>query len=478
MTQFMAKILVRQNNYIRKGMSIMDKYNNYENNSLSHNNEEEKVQYNISPQKDYYYSYQNQNPDSHNRNDDDLKTSSFYKESHKKPSKGRFKSIIAPIIIVALLSSLLTGGIVVSYFTYGFPEVLNNREKSGAPDLENTELKQVRIIDETTSAETVVAEKVSPSIVGIRVKYIYSNWIFGDTENVGSGSGIIYDSDGYILTNNHVIEGAMSSASKILPNASIEVILPNQVDTPYEAVVIGRDVETDLAVLKINASNLPAAQFGDSEKIKIGQKAIAIGNPAGLEFMGSVTSGVISGLNRQIEFDDGTTLRLIQTDAAINPGNSGGALLNSQGEVIGINTSKIGGVDFEGLGFAIPSNNAVEIADNLIQSGYVQGRPQIGIVVNRNFNSEIAEKNGVPEGILVDEVEPLSAAYMAGIQSGDIITKFNGVEIKTFEELETEKNKYKAGDKVEILLYRLPKEGLPSEGQYHTIELTLGERKG
>jgi serine protease Do len=120
----------------------------------------------------------------------------------------------------------------------------------------------------------------------------------------------------------------------------------------------------------------------------------------------------------------------------------------------------------------------VEIADNLIQSGYVQGRPQIGIVVNRNFNSEIAEKNGVPEGILVHEVEPLSAAYMAGIQSGDIITKFNGVEIKTFEELETEKNKYKAGDKVEILLYRLPKEGLPSEGQYHTIELTLGERKG
>lgn len=160
----------------------------------------------------------------------------------------------------------------VSYFTYGFPEVLNNREKSGAPDLENTELKQVRIIDETTSAETVVAEKVSPSIVGIRVKYIYSNWIFGDTENVGSGSGIIYDSDGYILTNNHVIEGAMSSASKILPNASIEVILPNQVDTPYEAVVIGRDVETDLAVLKINASNLPAAQFGDSEKLRLDKR--------------------------------------------------------------------------------------------------------------------------------------------------------------------------------------------------------------
>ena len=201
--------------------------------------------------------------------------------------------------------------------------------------------------------------------------------------------------------------------------------------------------------------NCRRLKFG-TDKIKVGQKAIAIGNPAGLEFMGSVTSGIISGLNRRIEFDDGTVLRLIQTDAAINPGNSGGALLDSEGKVIGINTSKIGGAGYEGLGFAIPSNNAVEVAESLIKSGYVTGRPQIGIVVDTRFNATIAENNGVPEGILVYEVQPLSAAFMAGVKTGDIITKFNGVDIKSFDELEREKNKYKAGDKVELTIYRIP----------------------
>ena len=197
-----------------------------------------------------------------------------------------------------------------------------------------------------------------------------------------------------------------SGGNKVAPNARIEVILPNQIDHPYEATVVGRDSKTDIAILKINVSELPAAEFGDSDKIKVGQKAIAIGNPAGLEFMGSVTSGIISGLNRRIEFDDGTVLRLIQTDAAINPGNSGGALLDSEGKVIGINTSKIGGAGYEGLGFAIPSNNAVEVAESLIKSGYVTGRPQIGIVVDTRFNATIAENNGVPEGILVYEFNP------------------------------------------------------------------------
>lgn len=455
----------------------MDEYNNNVDKDLDRNNE---AINNNNPQADNYYSYQSPNNQS---GYDDLKTSSFYNESHKnenhkKPSKGRFKSIIAPMIIVALISSLLTGGIVISYFTFGFPNNLINQGKSNPNNLDNTEIKNIKIIDETTSAETAVAEKVSPSIVGVRVKYVYSNWLFGDQENEGSGSGIIYDSDGYIITNNHVIEAAMTSANKLAHNAKIEVILPNQVDEPYEATVIGRDVETDIAILKINATQLPAAEFADSDSIKVGQKAIAIGNPAGLELMGSLTSGYVSGLNRQIVFEDGTTLRLVQTDAAINPGNSGGALLNSEGKVIGINTSKIGGVAYEGLGFAIPSNSAKETAESLIESGYVPGRPRIGIIVNKNFTPEIAEEKGVPIGILVYKVEPLSAAYMAGIEDGDIITKFNDVEIKSFEELETEKNKYKAGDKVKVILYRIPEEGLPSEGEYHTIELTLGEKKG
>ncbi len=411
---------------------------------------------------------------------EDLKTSSFYNESYKKPAKGKLKGLIAPMLIVALLSSLLTGGIVGAYFTFGMPQNYNGGKDYNNKNLVNEGgVKQIEIVDKTTtaSAEEAVAEKVGISIVGINVTFEYSDMFFGTTQSQGQGSGIIYRNDGYIITNNHVIENAMlgTSGNKLSPGSKIEVILPNQVDKPYEASVVGRDSRTDIAILKINASELPAADFADSDQVKVGQKAIAIGNPAGLEFMGSVSSGIISGLNRKIEFDNGKSMRLIQTDAAINPGNSGGALLNSIGEVIGINTSKIGGEGYEGLGFAIPSNNAKEIAESLIESGYVKGRPQLGISVNTRFNKEIADKNKVPEGILVAEVTPLSGAFNAGIEAGDIITKFNGVEIKSFEELEAEKNKYKAGEKVEITLYRIPENVPADQGEYKTVEVTLGE---
>ncbi|NMA67281.1 MAG: PDZ domain-containing protein, partial [Clostridiaceae bacterium] len=428
---------------------VMDDNNRYNNSDNS---------WNYTPSSDpdqYSYSYYRK----YEENDkyDDLKTSSFYNESYKKPSRGKLKGLIVPMIVVALISSILTGGVVGAYFTYIMPQN-NGTNYQGNSNAQNIPVKQIEIIDNTstTSVETAVAEKVSPSIVGVSVTFQTSDFLFGARENQGSGSGIIYSSDGYIITNNHVIEDAMlgNSGNKIAPGAKIQIILPNQVDKPYDATVIGRDRRTDIAILKINASELPAAEFGDSDKVKVGEKAIAIGNPAGLEFMGSVTSGIISGLNRELEFDDGKSLKLIQTDAAINPGNSGGALLNSKGQVIGINTSKIGGINFEGLGFAIPANDAVAIAESLIESGYVKGRPQLGITVDTRFNKKVAQANNVPEGILVYTVEPLSGAYKAGIRTGDIITKFNGVEIKSFEELEIEKNKYKAGDTVEITLYR------------------------
>jgi serine protease Do len=194
--------------------------------------------------------------------------------------------------------------------------------------------------------------------------------------------------------------------------------------------------------------------------------------------MGSVTSGIISGLNRTLQFEDGKSMKLIQTDAAINPGNSGGALLNSEGKVIGINSSKIGGEGYEGLGFAIPSNTAKEIAESLIQSGYVKGRPKLGISVDPRFNKDIAAENKVPEGVLVYDVEPLSGAYKSGIKSGDIITKLNGVEIKSFDELEAEKNKCKAGDKVQITFYRIPDGKSADQGETKTVEVVLGEDMG
>ncbi len=464
----------------------MDNYK--DNNDINKKSEDNRWGYTNSyypGQNNYTYqsSYeQNRYQDRYQDRYDDLKTSSFYNESYKKPAKGKLKGLIAPMIIVALISSLLTGGIVGAYFTFGLPQKYSGANPPGNTYVsEKGGIKQIEIIDETAaSAETAVAEKVSPSIVGINITFEYNDRFFGSSQNQGQGSGIIYSSDGYIITNNHVIENAMSGTggNKLAQNAKIEVILPNQVEDPYDATVVGRDSKTDIAILKINVSELPAAEFADSDEIKVGQKAIAIGNPAGLEFMGSVTSGIISGLNRKIEFDDGTVLKLIQTDAAINPGNSGGALLNSEGKVIGINTSKIGGAGYEGLGFAIPSNNAVKIAESLIQSGYVTGRPQLGIVVDTRFNATIAENNGVPEGILVYEVQPLSAAFKAGVKTGDILTKFNGIEIKSFEELEAEKNKFKAGDKVEVTIYRMPNDSAASDGEYLTLEIVLGEDKG
>ncbi len=414
---------------------------------------------------------------------DELKTSSFYNESYKKPGKGRLKEIIAPMIIVALISSLLSGGVVAAFFTLGNTRYGRTPGISGTSNnpvvTETGTIRQVEIINESESPVVAIAQKVGPSVVGIQVSYTYDDMFFGTQTAGGSGSGIIYSSDGYIITNNHVIESALITKSNdLLSGASIEVILPDQEETPYKATVIGRDSKTDIAVLKIDATNLPAVEFGDSDQLKVGELAVAIGNPAGLEFMGSVTGGYISGLNRKIVFEDGKSMKLIQTDAAINPGNSGGALVNSKGQVIGINSSKIGGSGYEGLGFAIPSNIAKETADSLINDGYVKGRPQLGVGINTNFNNAIADENGVPHGVLVREVTPLSAAYRAGIKVGDILTKFNGTPIESYEELEEEKNKFKAGDVVEIELYRMPERGDPKDGKYITVTVTLGEDKG
>ncbi|WP_252891160.1 S1C family serine protease [Thermoclostridium stercorarium] len=208
--------------------------------------------------------------------------------------------------------------------------------------------------------------------------------------------------------------------------------------------------------------------------------AIAIGNPAGLEFMGSVTQGIISGLNREIQVGNGKTLKVIQTDAAINPGNSGGALVNSKGQVIGVNTVKISGSEYEGLGFAIPINTAMEIANSLISDGYVKGRPQLGVSIDTRFTEELAKSYNVPVGLLVADVSPLSAAYNAGIKAGDIIVEFNGVPVKTFSELENEKNKYKAGDTVTLRIYRIKNTNARGQydGEYLDIQVTLGEDKG
>lgn len=446
----------------------------YNNNNYEQNNSYSYQGFSDNQQKpNPYYSYYS----SHSQNGyDDLKTSSFYSERYEKPRKSKIREMILPLIIVALLSSVIGGALVGAWFQFGAPAVAENNQLSNDRP-QGQPVKQIEIINNTESPATAIAEKVSPSIVGIKVNYLVQEFWFGTQQSSGSGSGIIISSDGYILTNNHVIEAAIGSGNKIAQGASIKVIFPNQTDQFYDATVIGRDERTDIAVLKVELSELPAVDIGNSDELKVGELAIAIGNPAGLEFMGSVTQGIISGLNRQIQVGTGQPLKVIQTDAAINPGNSGGALVNSKGEVIGVNTVKIGGSNYEGLGFAIPINTAMEIANSLISDGYVKGRPQLGITIDTRFNEEMAERLKVPMGLLVADVIPLSAAYNAGVKTGDIITEFNGVPVKTFDELETEKNKYKAGDTITLKIYRIEGSDV-TKGKYLDIELILGEDKG
>ena len=413
-----------------------------------------------------------------NKNEEDQsipKAQVYYTESYKKPKER--KNNLFQLILVAVISSILGGGIVFAAFQFLAPALvggyLGNTAANAAANAAqaNGGYKKVEIT-QSDSPVTAIAEKVSPSIVGIKVTTASrgQDFFFDIGPGVGEGSGIIIRADGYILTNNHVIEGALSgNSNRLATGAKIEVILPSQKDKPYTAAVVGRDTKSDIAVLKIDGSGFPAAELGDSSKLKTGELAVAIGNPGGMDYMGSVTAGIISGLNRTIETESGTALTLIQTDAAINPGNSGGALCNSTGQVIGINTIKIAATGFEGLGFAIPINHAKEIAQNLIDYKYVKGRPYLGVEIDSRFDADVAKEYNVPAGLLVADVVPLSAAYKAGIKTGDIITNFDGIKVKEFNDLNDQKNKHKPGDQVTVEIYR--------DGETKTLKVILDEDK-
>lgn len=286
------------------------------------------------------------------------------------------------------------------------------------------------------------AKKVGPAVVGITNKGLVRDFFnrVRMTER-GTGSGVIYDKEGYIATNNHVVEGA----------SEIIVSLPD--GRTVNGKVLGADKATDLAVVKINADNLTVAKFGDSDTLQVGEPAIAIGNPLGLEFRGSVTVGVISALNRSIELGE-RKFNLIQTDAAINPGNSGGALVNADGEVIGINSAKIAVGGVEGLGFAIPINTAKPILEELARKGRI-ARPYLGVTL---MDKEVAKRFGfdidLHGGIFLVKVVPHSPAAKAGIRGGDIILQFADKKVETAVDLRTFLAEYKVGDTVDVLIMR------------------------
>ncbi|KNY29587.1 S1C family serine protease [Pseudobacteroides cellulosolvens] len=411
----------------------------------------------------------------------------YFNENISKP-KSKKPGLLSQMIIVSVVSSIISGALVGSYFQLISPAVnsANKQEQTSTQSIQSydssSKAKMILAAESSDSSITDIAEKVSPSIVGIRVTVpstrknnIFGNYFFNgqeqsQTPKAGEGSGIIIKNDGYIMTNDHVIADAINSKTgKLIDGAKIEVYLSSKNDVPYTAQVVGRDSLTDLAVIKIDAKNLPAAKLGNSDNIKVGELAIAIGNPGGLEYMGSVTVGVISGINRKVEGTETTGFKLIQTDAAINPGNSGGALVNSRGEIIGINSVKIVAQGFESLGFAIPVNKAMEIVNSLIQYKYVKGRIQLGITGDINYTEEIAKQYDMPAGVYVSDVQMFSSAYKAGIRKGDIITKFDGVSVKSVNDINDIKLKHKVGDVVSVEIYR--------DNETLTLKVTLAESK-
>lgn len=381
-----------------------------------------------------------------------------------KKKRHRKKRTWVPCICSALAASVLTvGACGIGFKSYIEPLAQKAQYYSGYTAAPGYNVSTLANESDANGKQALsvpeIAKKVGPSCVGVINKakvqaqrfydpfsgryYYTSDPNSDELVEQGSGSGIILSTDGYIVTNQHVIAGA----------TEITVVL--NTGDEHTATLIGEDEKSDLAVLKINAPNLVAAELGDSETLQAGELAVAIGNPLGQEFAGTVTVGVISAVNRTMTVDN-KRYNLIQTDAAINPGNSGGALVNQYGEVIGINSVKISTTGVEGIGFAISSNEAKPIIDDLKTNGYVSGRPLVGITASEtNY------------GLSVQSVSEGSGAANAGMQVGDLIVKAEGKVVKTVNALNEIRDTKKAGDSLQLTVIR--------NGEIITVNVILGE---
>lgn len=396
------------------------------------------------------------------------------------------KHIGAKITAFLMAMALVSGGSIAAYREFA-PEYDNSQssseevaEVSSAKSKNSLTAETISLIDPSDNTGNVltteqIVDKVLPSVVGIESKFTYTRqngsyfFGYGSTPSTSSasatGTGVIITSDGYIVTNAHVIYDNEYGAGL---SDEISVLLND--GKSYDAKVIGYDTDCDIAVLKIDAEGLDAAEFGDSDSLRLGEDVVAIGNPLGFDLMNTVTRGIISGKDRQISIND-QSMDLLQTDAAINSGNSGGPLINKYGQVIGINSSKMsssysGEASIEGIGFAIPSNAASRIIDDIIEFGFVTGKPQLGISC-QDVTETVSQMYNLPVGVYVTTVSEHSAADKAGLKTGDVITAVDGTEVKTATELNAVKNKHTAGETVVLTVVR--------EGSERDIEVTLDE---
>ncbi len=400
-----------------------------------------------------------------------------YNEKKVKNKSGFGKTVLLPFFSGVVGCALVIGT------CFGIPSIRSAIMNDSEGSLSNTSnnsnessgyVSQIALSNYSDTA-VYAANKILPSIVGIKVEYTVNNpmlAMFGQNSTssaTATGSGIIISEDGYILTNNHVISTSSTDSSnsnsyyQISEASKITVTLFGDT-TEYEASIVGKDEETDLAVIKIDKTGLTKAEFADSDSIKVGEFAMAVGNPVGMD--STVTCGIVSAVNREVTDSDGKTYTLIQTDAAINEGNSGGALVNSEGKVIGINTLKLSGTGIEGIGFAIPINSTTDITSQLIEYSKVK-RPYIGIT-GMDLSEELASANNLVVGVYVKSVEDFSSAEKAGIKPGDVIIEADGTKVTTMDDLNKVKNSHKIGDEMKIKVNR--------DGQERELTVTLGEQ--
>ena len=350
----------------------------------------------------------------------------------------RRKKGISLVILVAIISSILSSFLTIILVK---DNLVSKSTGSSTPIVVNDDGKSQNIYQ-------AVAEKATPSVVGITTTSVDTSNMFAiPTETQGVGTGIIVDSNGYILTNSHVISDGQATSVNVLFNDG----------STTSGKVVWFDQQLDLAIVKVNKTGLTAAELGDSDKVQIGDISIAIGNPYGLDLAGTVTQGIISGLDRTIQTEKETMTGLMQTDASINPGNSGGPLLNEKGQVIGINSAKVSSA--EGIGFSIPINTAKPIIEQVIKSGNFE-KVTLGIkgIDVTTFESSTGTDLAADEGVYIVEVVSDTPAQKSGIQAGDVIVKVGNDETPTMTDLNKVLYKYKSGQSTKVTVNRSGKE--------------------
>lgn len=391
-----------------------------------------------------------------------------------KPKNNTGLKVFAAVMTVVFLvtAAAFAGFILYSRSRNGGDAALDNGISSSSSEsrrdgpqlsLENRPAADEEEYTDGVLSTEEIAAKVRPSVVGIQTyRTEYPMQVYG------TGSGIIMSEDGYIVTNAHVVSGA---------TGGILVILDNNEE--YEAEMVGIDEKTDVAVIKIDASNLTAAEFGNSDELVVGERIVAIGNPTGMNLAGSVTQGIVSGLKRLIsvtneETNETIEMEAIQVDAAINPGNSGGALINKYGQVVGINSSKLSSTQIEGIGFAIPISTAKPIVDDLIAYGYVRGRVLLGITYYP-VSDAVGAMSGYTPGLWVQSVREDMDAYAKGLRAGDIITQIDGQDVRDSATVKGILSAKKPGDSVKLTVVQ---QSISGKIKTYTINVTLAEDKG